>query len=104
MTCIFQKSNDAKWKKDGASKIQRAKIDIEEGKTIITISDVETGDSGKYSCEASNKAGNRFADARVKIMAGNLLNRNAFFLLPVIFCFTLIGASYYPLMPRLFMI
>ena len=63
-------SNKNIWKKDGASKIPKAKLGEKEGENTITILDVKAGDSGKYFCEAHNRAGSRSAHVTVNIVAG----------------------------------
>ncbi|PFX14135.1 Hemicentin-1 [Stylophora pistillata] len=69
LTCLFQKAQNVTWKKDGATNIQNAIVKTEKGKSNITISDTQPGDSGKYSCEAFNQAGSKSADTMVNIMA-----------------------------------
>ncbi|PFX12321.1 Tyrosine kinase receptor Cad96Ca [Stylophora pistillata] len=60
LTCIVnEKTVKIIWKKDGESFEERAVIDtrLEERKSTLVITKVVEEDSGKYSCEASNKLG-----------------------------------------------
>ena len=51
-------TTDIKWKKDGVLELPRARISPQKGdESILSIGNVEEGDSGDYSCEASNEAG-----------------------------------------------
>ena len=68
LTCTVNKATLViKWKKDGASEIPRAEVDEREGISVLSIPKVVTSDSGKYSCEAHNQAGQRSFTAQVKV-------------------------------------
>ena len=56
MTCkVNEETINVIWKKDGDPKIERAIIDPQLHKLVIT--EVVEKDSGEYSCEARNKPG-----------------------------------------------
>lgn len=68
LTCTVNKATlQIEWKKDGASEIPRAKFDKREGISVLSIPKVVTSDSGEYSCEAHNQAGQRSSTAKVKV-------------------------------------
>ena len=68
LTCTVNKATlEIKWKKDGASEIPRAQVKKSEGISVLSIVKVVTSDSGEYSCEAHNQAGQRSFTAEVKV-------------------------------------
>ena len=74
LTCTVNKATlEIKWKKDGASEIPRAKVDEREGISVLSIPKVVKGDSGEYSCEAHNQAGQRSFTAEVKVESKDTL-------------------------------
>ena len=57
LTCkVNEETVNVMWKKDGDPIIERAMIDRQLNKLLIT--EVVEKDSGEYSCEARNKPGN----------------------------------------------
>ena len=67
LTCKSNKATKIRWKKDGDSEISRAKIHEKEGKSVLSIKEVEASDSGNYSCEAQNAAGIRSAHVTINV-------------------------------------
>ena len=58
LTCtVSESTSEIKWMKNGASVSPRADISDKGDKSTLVIENVETGDSGDYSCEALNQAG-----------------------------------------------
>ena len=72
LTCKVNKvTTDVKWKKDGVLVSSRARISPRKGdKNILFIENVEKGDSGDYTCEASNEAGIISHSSFVQITVG----------------------------------
>ena len=61
LTCkVNEETTTITWKKDGNSITERAVIDtrLDEKTSKLTLTEVVEEDSGKYSCEASNKLRN----------------------------------------------
>ena len=78
LTCKVNKvTRDIKWKKDGELVSASPRISLSEGdKSILSIENVEKGDSGDYSCEASNVAGIMSYSSFVEIAVGGKIYLN----------------------------
>ena len=76
LTCKVNKvTTDIKWKKDGGLVSPRARISPREGdESILFIENVEEGDSGDYTCEASNEAGIVSRSSSVEISIRGKIN------------------------------
>ena len=55
------------WKKNNVLKIPRANITENDDSSILVIEKVEVSDSGKYSCQALNKAGAASSSVDIEI-------------------------------------
>ena len=75
LTCLVNEAtSQIKWKKNDVSIIQRAKSSKDGNRSILVIERAEVFDSGKYSCEALNKAGSASSSVDIKIMGKNILD------------------------------
>ncbi|XP_068705132.1 vascular endothelial growth factor receptor 1-like [Montipora foliosa] len=68
LTCrVNEATSQIKWKKNNVSITQRANITKDGNRSILVIERAEVFDSGKYSCEALNKAGSASSSVDIKI-------------------------------------
>ena len=71
LTCKASSETAVKieWKKNGASITPKARISLsgDKLKSTLVIKNVETGDSGDYSCEAQNQAGSVTSTVKIKV-------------------------------------
>ena len=69
LTCKASSETAVKidWKKNGASITPKARISLSGDNSTLVIKNVETGDSGDYSCEAQNQAGSVTSTVKIKV-------------------------------------
>ena len=68
LTCKANEvTSQIKWKKNNVLKIPRANITENGDSSILVIEKVEVSDSGKYTCEALNKAGSASSSVDIEI-------------------------------------
>ena len=68
LTCKANEvTSQIKWKKNNVLKIPRANITENGDSSILVIEKVKVSDSGKYSCEALNKAGSASSSVDIEI-------------------------------------
>ena len=74
LTCqANEATKEIRWTKDDVPVNKRANIYAVGNKRILVIEKVLTSDSGKYSCEAINKAGSAFSSVDITVTG----NRNS---------------------------
>ena len=68
LTCeVSGEKVEVKWKKNGSPVTSRARISQKGDRSTLVIKNVETVDSGDYSCEAHNEAGFMSSAVEIKV-------------------------------------
>ena len=68
LTCkVSDTTAEVKWKKNGSPVTSRARISRNGYKSTLVIENVESDDSGDYSCEARNQAGFMSSTVEIKV-------------------------------------
>ena len=64
-------TKEIRWTKDDVSVTARANIQQIGNNSTLVVEKVLTSDSGKYSCEAVNKAGSASSSVDIKVTGNN---------------------------------
>ena len=68
LTCkVSESTSEIKWKKDNGPVISNALITNDDKMSTLVIENVDTDDSGNYSCEAHNKAGSASSTVEIRL-------------------------------------
>ena len=79
LTCtVSDTTAEVKWKKNGSPVTSRAHISQNGYKSTLVIKNVQSDDSGDYSCEARNQAGFMSSTVEVKVTELKGTGRMAF--------------------------
>ena len=68
LTCkVSESTSEIKWKKNGGPVPSKAVL-VDSDKMSTLVLNVDTDDSGSYSCEAHNRAGFRFSSVEIRVI------------------------------------
>ena len=68
LTCkVSESTSEIKWKKDHGPVVSKALITNDDKMSTLVIENVDTNDSGDYSCEAHNEAGSASSSVEIRV-------------------------------------